>query len=283
MKAVVREILDFVRFEHTVFALPFAFSGMVLAQGGWPPWRTVLWILGAMVGARTCAMALNRIIDAEIDARNPRTRTRSIPAGRVTRAQAWTLASSSFALLVLSEGMLNSLCLKLSPLAAALLTLYPYTKRWGWWSHFALGLCLSMAPVGAWIAVKGGLDPRILLLGAVVVFWLAGFDTLYAIQDLEFDRREGLHSIPQAWGIRSALSLAQGFHAVMFVFLAFLIPVFHLGVWYLAGLFVVGGLLVYEHSLVSEDDLSRLNVAFFNMNGWISVAFFAFVFIDVVL
>ena len=278
-----KTLLELVRFEHTIFALPFAFSGMILAQGGWPPWGKVFWILLAMVGARTAAMGLNRIIDAKIDARNPRTRNWSIPSGRVSVAQAWLIVVISCALLILSAGMLNRLALELAPVAIVLLFIYPYTKRIGWWSHFFLGLCQSMAPVGAWIGIRGTLDPEILVLGAAVVFWLAGFDTLYAIQDMEFDRKEGLHSIPQKWGIKASLMLSKSFHAVMFLLLALLPLVFRLKTWFIIGLIVMAGLLIYEHSLVKENDLSRLNIAFFNMNGWISVTFFAFVFIEVVL
>ncbi len=277
------ELLEMIKFSHTVFALPFALTGMVLAADGVPSLGTLAGIVAAMVGARTAAMAWNRLADADIDARNPRTADRHIPAGRVSRAEAWGLVVGGVALLELAAWWLNPLCLKLSPIALAVIFLYPYTKRFTWLCHFLLGLALAAAPLGAWIAVTGAWSWRILPLGVAVLLWVAGFDILYALQDLEFDRAEGLHSVPQRWGKGRALRVAGRLHAAVVLLLALQVPLFGLGGWYVLGLAVAAGLLLYEHALVTPYDLSRLDAAFFTMNGILSVVVFAATFADVVL
>ncbi|MEW6719919.1 MAG: UbiA-like polyprenyltransferase [Thermodesulfobacteriota bacterium] len=278
--------LEMIKVAHTVFALPFALVGMFLAARETgaphflPPARTVLFILLAMVGARSAAMGFNRIADADIDARNPRTRERAIPAGKVSRPTAGALVLASALLLVFSAGMLNALCLKLSPVLLLLLFAYSYTKRFTWASHLVLGACLGAAPLAAWIAVTGRIDARILSICFAVLFWVAGFDVLYALQDIEFDRSAGLHSIPRRLGVRSSLRVARAFHLIMAALLLLGYHLFGLGAWYLAGLALCIGVLAYEHSIVREDDLSRLNVAFFNLNGFVSIAYCLFTYLD---
>ncbi|GAB6062143.1 UbiA-like polyprenyltransferase [Deferrisoma palaeochoriense] len=278
----VSDLLEMIKFSHTIFALPFALTGMVLAAGGVPSAGTVLGIVAAMVGARTAAMAWNRLADAEIDAKNPRTAERHIPAGVVGRGEAWALVVGGVVLLEAAAWFLNPLCLRLSPLALGVIFLYPYTKRFTWLCHYLLGLALAAAPLGAWIAVTGEWSWRIVPLGLAVLLWTAGFDVLYALQDLEFDRAEGLHSVPQRWGKGRALRLAARLHLAMFALLALQIPLFGLGGWYLLGLVVTAVLLLYEHSLVTPYDLSRLDTAFFTMNGVVSVVVFLATFLDVV-
>lgn len=241
-----------------------------------PQKEKIFWITAAMIGARTGAMGLNRIIDRKIDAANPRTAGREIPAGRIKVADAFIFTVVAFALMVYSAYRLNPLCLELSLPAIAVLFIYSYTKRFTWMSHFVLGTAISAAPLGAWMAVRGSFDKEILPLGIAVVFWLAGFDVLYALQDVEFDKAHGLYSIPRKFGTRKALFLSRMFHFVTWIALGSLGVIFHLGVIYWSGLVVVGGLLSYEHSLVKDGDLSRLDVAFFNMNGYISIAVFVF-------
>jgi 4-hydroxybenzoate polyprenyltransferase len=269
-----------IKWEHSIFALPFALCGAMLAAGGFPSIRQLLWIVVAMVAARSAAMAFNRWADAAIDAANPRTSTRALPAGHLSPVFVVTFVVVSSLVLVLAASQLNRLALLLSPVALAVLLLYSYTKRVTRWSHIVLGFALGIAPSAAWIAVRGSLDPRILLLTAAVTFWVAGFDVLYACQDYEFDRQSGLHSIPRFVGIRSALWVARGFHVVMVGFMIALLIVFALGKLAALGLGLVILLLLYEHSLVKANDLSRLNAAFFAMNGVISVLFFVFVAAD---
>lgn len=272
-----------IKWEHSVFALPFALCGAMLAARGLPAYWQLAWIVVAMIAARSAAMAFNRLADADLDAANPRTATRALPAGLLSRrfVAAFVLASS--ALLVLAASRLNRMALLLSPVALALLLLYSYTKRFTRWSHLVLGLALGAAPAAAWIAVRGALDPRILILTAAVTCWVGGFDVLYACQDYDFDRRAGLHSIPRYLGIRGALLAARLLHALMLALLLALVAAFHLGLLAVAGVAAVALLLGYEHSLVRADDLSRLNAAFFTMNGVISVVFFLFVAGDLLL
>lgn len=277
----VRIILDMIKFEHTVFALPFAFTGAVLAADGIPALRTILWIVVAMVGARSAAMGFNRWADRRIDARNPRTRTRALPLGLVSPGQVAVFTAASSALFVFAAYMLNPLCFALSPAALAIVFFYSYTKRFTYLSHAVLGLSLSLAPVGAWIAVRGRIDSPALVLGSAVLFWLVGFDTLYALQDVEFDRASGLHSIPQRFGVRRALRVARAAHAGTVLLLLALSAVLPLGCFYMTGVAAAAVILVYEHSLVKENDLSKLDVAFFNMNGYLSVAVFVFTVLDV--
>lgn len=272
-----------IKWEHSVFALPFALCGAMLAASGLPTARQLLWIIVAMLAGRSAAMAFNRLADATIDAANPRTRTRALPAGHLSSAFVGTFVIVGCVIFILAAAQLNRLTLWLSPVALAILLLYSYTKRFTRWSHLILGFALGIAPSAAWIAVRGALDPRILLLTAAVTFWVAGFDILYACQDFQFDRDTGLHSIPRFAGIPRALWIARVFHLIMLLLLIALIPAFGLGKLAIAGIAVVALLLLYEHSLVRPDDLSKLNAAFFTMNGVISVVFASFVAADLLL
>ncbi|MEO5357267.1 MAG: putative 4-hydroxybenzoate polyprenyltransferase [Nitrospirae bacterium YQR-1] len=269
-----------IKFSHSVFALPFAFTSGILAGGGIPGAREILWITVAMVSARSAAMGLNRIADRKIDALNPRTQNREIPSGAVKTAEASVFTAVFSALFVVSAYMLNPLCLKLSPLVLAVLFFYSYTKRFTWSSHLFLGVAISGAPLGAWIAIRGDISISIIPLVLAVVFWLAGFDILYALQDVDFDRRHGLYSIPRRFGVKRAITISRFFHLLTFVFLAVTGAIFKMGFLYFIGITVVAALLIYEHSLVKPDDLSKLNMAFFNINGYISVTVFVFVLIE---
>ena len=279
----LRVTLEMIKWEHSIFALPFALCGAMLAARGFPETHQLVWIILAMIAARSAAMAFNRLADATIDAANPRTRTRALPAGHLTPAFVTTFVVVWSAIFILAAGELNRLTLWLSPVALAVLLLYSYTKRFTRWSHLVLGLALGIAPAAAWIAVRGSLDPRILLLTGAVTFWVGGFDVLYACQDFDFDRQSGLHSIPRFLGVSRALWVARGFHVIMLVLLAALLWSFSLGNVATAGVVIVAALLGYEHSLVSAGDLSKLNAAFFTMNGVISVLFFVFVAGDLLL
>jgi 4-hydroxybenzoate polyprenyltransferase len=271
----IRTTLEMIKIEHTLFALPFAFLGAVLAAGGLPTAGQMLWITVAMVGARSCAMAFNRIADREIDARNPRTEGRAIPSGALSVGFVWAFTLFSAAVFFLAAAMLNRLTLVLAPVALCSILLYSYTKRWTMLSHLVLGWCLAIAPAGAWIAVRGSLEsPVPFLLSLVVMLWTAGFDVLYACQDYDFDRRAGLHSIPRRLGLARALWIARLFHAQAFATLVALYLVTHLGVLALAGVVLTGGLLVYQHTLVRADDLRRLNAAFFTTNAFVSLILF---------
>jgi len=272
-----------IKWEHSIFALPFALCGAMLAAGGLPTAHQLAWIIVAMVAARSAAMAFNRLADATLDAANPRTRTRARPAGALSPSFVTTFVVISCAIFVLAAAQLNHLALILSPIALAVLLLYSYTKRFTRWSHLVLGLALGIAPSAAWIAVRGSLDPRIVLLTAAVMFWVGGFDVLYACQDYEFDRSADLHSIPRYLGIAGALWVARLFHLLMLMLLIALLAVFGLGKLSVAGVISVTLLLAYEHSLVSARDLSKLNAAFFTMNGVISVVFFVFVAADLLI
>jgi len=272
----LRVTLEMIKWEHSVFALPFALCGAMLAASGLPTIHQLAWIIVAMVAARSAAMAFNRLADASIDAANPRTRTRALPAGTLTSGFVATFVAVACAVFVLAASQLNRLAFVLSPVALAIVLLYSYSKRVTRWSHLLLGFALGIAPAAAWIAVRGSLDPRILLLTAAVTFWVGGFDVLYACQDYEFDRSSGLHSIPRYCGIRRSLWIARLFHLLMLGLLISLVPAFGLGKWAMAGVGAVALLLLYEHSLVSHDDLSKLNAAFFTMNGVISVVFCVF-------
>jgi 4-hydroxybenzoate polyprenyltransferase len=279
----LRVTLEMIKWEHSIFALPFALCGAMLAASGLPSAHQLIWIVIAMLAARSAAMAFNRLADAAIDAANPRTRTRAIPAGDLSSTFVGTFVIVSCAIFILAASQLNRLTLWLSPIALAVLLLYSYTKRFTRLSHLVLGFALGIAPAAAWIAVRGSLDPRILLLTAAVTFWVAGFDILYACQDFEFDRNAELHSIPRHIGIPGALWISRAFHLVMLILLAALLPAFGLGKLALAGVIAVMLLLLYEHSLVRPDDLSKLNAAFFTMNGVISVVFALFVAADILL
>lgn len=268
----VRTTLEMIKIEHTLFALPFALLGAVLAANGLPTARQVLWIALAMVGARSTAMAFNRIVDREYDARNPRTRSRAIPAGLLPVGFVWMFTIVSAGLFLLAAAMLNRLTLILAPVALASVLLYSFTKRWTLLSHFVLGWCLAIAPTGAWIAVRGSIDSPIpVLLSLVVLLWTAGFDVLYACQDYEFDVVTGLHSIPRKVGIAGSLWISRGLHAAAFAALIALYLTTRLGGLALVGVIATGILLIYQHRLVKADDLSRLNAAFFTTNAFVSV------------
>jgi 4-hydroxybenzoate polyprenyltransferase len=273
--SAVRHFLDAIKFEHTVFALPFAYVAMVLAADGWPGGHVLIWVTLAMVGARTLAMSVNRLADRWIDARNPRTRGRHLPAGLLTPAQVGAAAVAAAALLVVSAWMLNPLCLALSPLAVLFLVGYSYTKRFTWLSHWVLGFTDGIAAAGGWIAVRGTFDPPVFILWFALTVWIGGFDLIYACQDVEFDRAEGLQSVPARFGVAAALRTAQVCHVLTVAAFALLGGTLGLGVIYWAGMAAVAALLVYEHSLVSPGDLSRLDVAFFNVNGYIAVILLA--------
>ena len=279
----LRTTLEMIKWEHSVFALPFALCGALLAARGLPRIHDLAWIVVAMVTARSAAMAFNRLADAPIDAENPRTQSRALPAGTLTTGFVATFVVISCAIFVLAASQLNRLTLLLSPIALGVVLLYSYTKRFTRWSHLVLGFALGIAPAAAWIAVRASLDVRILLLTAAVTFWVGGFDVLYSCQDCEFDRQADLHSIPRYVSVGSALWVARLFHLLMLVFLAAFVAVFSLGRLAVIGVVVVALLLVYEHSLVSARDLSKLNAAFFTMNGVISVIFLLFVAGDLLL
>lgn len=272
--------LRMIKFPHSIFALPFAFTGAVIAAEGIPSLREIVWITVAMVGARSGAMGLNRVIDRKIDRENPRTKNRELPKGEIRLSEAILFTGVSIAIFIFAAYMLNPLCLKLSPIALAVLFIYSYTKRFTWTTHFVLGLALSAAPLGAWIAVRGTFDTEIIPMGIAVIFWLAGFDTLYALQDIEFDKSHGLYSIPKRFGIKNALLLARLFHLITFIMLITTGVLFKVGIFYWLGMMIVAGLFIYEHSLVRESDLNKLDIAFFNMNGYISITVFIFTLMD---
>ena len=263
--------LEMIKFSHTVFALPFALAGALLAARGLPSAQQLFWIVMAMVGARTTAMGLNRLVDAEIDARNPRTAGRAIPAGLIGKGTTLGFILASLALLLVAAGQLNPLCLKLAPLAIFFLVLYSYCKRFTSLAHVVLGICLAAAPIGAWIAIRGQIDAPALILGGAVLFWVAGFDILYALQDLEFDRKAGLHSIPVLLGVEGSLWAARVFHLVMLGLLLGLFATMGLGSFFMAGILVAAAMLLYEHWLLRDGNLEKLDAAFFNMNGYISI------------
>jgi 4-hydroxybenzoate polyprenyltransferase len=275
--------LEMIKFSHTIFALPFALTGALLAAGGLPAIHQTVWIILAMVGARTAAMAMNRLIDARIDAANPRTATRAIPAGLISRGLTLFFIVGASALMMFAAQMLNPLCLKLAPIALFFLLLYSYCKRFTALAHVVLGICLAAAPIGAWVAIRGAIEPPALLLGAIVLFWVAGFDILYALQDLEFDRAAGLHSIPVLLGVTGSIRSARIFHTIMVALLFTLYNFMHLGIFFLLGILAAVAMLLYEHWLLRNGDLNKLDAAFFNMNGYISVTIVLFTAADVLM
>jgi 4-hydroxybenzoate polyprenyltransferase len=270
----IRTTLEMIKFEHSVFALPFALTGAMLAVRGWPSWRQVFWLIVAMVGARSAAMAFNRIADLKFDALNPRTQARALPKGELSVRFTAAFTAFSCALLALAAWELNPLAFKLSPVAIAILLGYSFTKRFTLISHLVLGFCLGMSPIAAWIALRGDLSVAVLLVGAAVTLWVAGFDIIYACQDVEFDHRLGLHSIPKRYGIRAALYTSAALHAGMLGLLVAVARLENLGWIAMGGLVLVAALLAYEHALVKPSDLSRVNAAFFTVNGYISILFF---------
>ncbi|WP_264776134.1 menaquinone biosynthesis prenyltransferase MqnP [Deinococcus aetherius] len=284
--ARVKTYLDLVKFEHTVFALPFAYAGMLLASmqargTGWPGWHVLLWVTVAMAAARTAAMGANRVIDRFIDARNPRTAGREVPSGKVSPAQAWVLVAGSLAVLTFAAAQLNPLCLALLPLAVVFLVGYPYTKRFTWLCHAWLGVTDGAAAAGGWIAVTGEFALGAWLLWAVVLFWMIGLDVIYATLDYRFDLANGIKSIPARFGIPPALRIAAASHALTFVLLALVGVVTGASFWYGLAVLIMGGILLYEHRLVNPQDLGRVNVAFFDANMWLALTMLAGVVADV--
>jgi 4-hydroxybenzoate polyprenyltransferase len=272
----IADYFRLVKFSHSVFALPFAFTAAIIAAEGLPTLHQIFWITVAMIGGRSGAMGMNRIIDRKIDSLNPRTRDRELPRGVIKTSEAFTFTLVAFGFLVLAAYMLNPLCFKLSPLVLLVLFTYSYTKRFTWLCHIVLGIALSLAPLGAWIAVRGTFEYDILPLSLAIMFWVAGFDTLYGLQDMDFDRKHNIYSIPSIFGIKTSLWIARIFHLITIGLLVSLVAIFHLSVIYLIGVAVAFALLLYEHLLVKPDDLSKLNMAFFNMNGYISITVFVF-------
>lgn len=276
----MRSVFEMIKFEHSVFALPFALTGALLAaratHRGWPTLRQFLWIIVAMVAARSAAMTMNRIADLRYDRENPRTKQRALVTGALTVQFAWFFTLAAVAVFFLAAWQLNSLALKLAPLAIAILFFYSFTKRFTNWSHLFLGFALGISPAAAWIAITGGLDGRMLILCAAVTLWVGGFDVLYACQDVDYDQRAGLFSVPKKFGIASALIIARAMHLGVVALLAWLALSFGLPWPAWAGIAVVAGLLAYEHSLVHADDLSKLDAAFFAVNGYISMLFLLF-------
>ena len=284
--AKVKTLLEMIKFSHTVFAFPFALMGVILASlasAKLPGIGQLFWICVAMVGARSAAMALNRLIDAKIDAENPRTADRHIPAGEVKIWEALLFILVALVLFFFAAWMLNPLCLKLAPIVVALFILYAYCKRFTHLAHLVLGICLAIAPLGAWIALRGDIGWPVVSLALAVLFWVAGFDIFYALQDYDFDVDRGLYSIPSRLGKHKAIQLVRVFHGLMLLFLLLVLPGSGLDWIYFAGVVVVAALLLYEHWLVKADDLSRLDAAFFNMNGYISVAIFVFTLVDAII
>ncbi len=284
--AKVKTLLEMIKFSHTVFAFPFALMGVILASvanGAAPSIGQVFWICVAMVGARSAAMGLNRLIDARIDAANPRTAERHIPAGKVSVVEALLFVLVATFFFFLAAWMLNPLCFRLAPVALGFFILYAYCKRFTHYAHVVLGICLAAAPVGAWVALRGDIGWPVIALGLAVLFWVAGFDIFYALQDYDYDVQAGLHSIPSRLGKDKSFKLVRIFHGLMLLLLLLVMPGSGLGWIYFFGVLVVAAMLLYEHSLVRPDDLSRLDAAFFNMNGYISVTIFVFTLIDVLV
>lgn len=276
----IRTVLEMIKFEHSVFALPFALTGALLAaratRHGWPSLRQIIWIIVAMVAARSAAMTVNRIVDLRYDRENPRTQQRALATGALSVSFAWIFTLIAIAVFFVAAWQLNPLALKLAPVALAILFFYSFTKRFSTWSHFFLGFALGISPAAAWIAITGGLDLRMLILCAAVTLWVGGFDVLYACQDIDYDRRAGLFSIPKRFGVAKALTIARFMHVGVVALLAWLAASFALPWPAWAGIAVVAALLAYEHSLVRANDLSRLNAAFFTVNGYISLLFLLF-------
>ncbi|MCR8642294.1 putative 4-hydroxybenzoate polyprenyltransferase [Paenibacillus sp. N1-5-1-14] len=281
----VKVFLEMIKFEHTVFALPFAFMGAILGSvildGHLPSWAQIGWVTLAMVGARTAAMGVNRVVDRVIDKKNPRTAGRAIPAGLISSKEALFFIVVSFALLFWATSNLNALSMKLLPIAVFCLVFYSYTKRFTWLCHVVLGLTIALAPMGGWIAITGHITGTSLIFYFTIALWTAGFDIIYACQDTDYDRQEGLHSIPSRFGVAAALKIARVFHVLTAVGLLCLFFMTSLSIWYLVGLIISYLILFYEHRLVKPNDLSKLNTAFFTMNGVLSCVVFVFTFIDI--
>jgi len=279
----ITTLLEMIKFSHTIFAFPFALMGVVLASlasHAAPSIGQVLWICVAMVGARSGAMGLNRLVDAKIDAENPRTADRHIPAGQVSVVEASFFIAASLVVMLFAAWMLNPLCFYLAPIAIGFFVLYAYSKRFTHFAHVVLGICLAAAPIGAWVALRGDIGWPVISLGLAVLFWVSGFDIFYALQDYDYDVERGLHSVPSRLGIDKSFLLVRTFHGLMLLFLLLVLPGSGLGWIYFVGVLVVAGMLLYEHTLVKPNDLSKLDMAFFNMNGYISITIFGFTLID---
>lgn len=275
------EYFELIKFEHTIFALPFALSGMLLAKiDGFPQISTFIWVILAMVGGRTATMALNRVIDANIDSKNPRTASRAIPANRINKSSGIILALLAFGLMIFSVWQLPLICKQLLPIAIFILIIYSYTKRFTNLSHLVLGSALGAAASGGWLAVSGEITLPVILWGLAIVFWVGGFDIIYAIQDIDFDRKNSLFSIPAWLGVKNSLLVSAGFHAITVILLLSLGLFYSVGTFYWIGLIFMAAMLIYEHSLINEKDLTRINAAFFNVNGYVSIGFFFFIFFD---
>ncbi|MGA1846259.1 UbiA-like polyprenyltransferase [Deferribacter abyssi] len=272
-----------IKIEHTIFALPFAFTGAIIAAKGLPSLDKIFWIAVAMFGARTVAMGFNRVADAEIDAKNPRTANREIPAGKIKKWEAIFYIFIAFIIYEIATYKLNPLCFKLSLIPIVIFIIYSYTKRFTFLCHIVLGIALGLAPMGAWVAITGNIDYRIIWLGIGVMFWVAGFDLIYAIQDIEFDKEHNLFSIPRFLGVTKTIYLARFFHSIAFILFLSAKYLFNLGVVYLFGVVICGVFMVYEHILIKPHDLSKLNMAFFNLNAYISLTIFLFTFLDIVV
>ena len=280
-KLKILEYFELIKFEHTIFALPFALSGMLMASPDhWPQISTFIWIILAMIGGRTAAMALNRIIDADIDKINPRTSNRAIPTGKIKKISASVLAISAFCLLIFATWQLPLICRQLLPVAIIILLVYSYTKRFTNLSHLVLGSALGAAAAGGWLAVSGEIILPVILWGSAVVFWVGGFDIIYAIQDIDFDKENNLFSIPAWLGIKNSLFISKIFHIITVLLLIILGSIYQVGIFYWIGLILVSCLLIYEHSLLKENDLSKINAAFFNINGYVSIGLFICIFLD---
>jgi 4-hydroxybenzoate polyprenyltransferase len=272
-----------IKIEHTVFGMPFLYSGAIIAAGGIPSAHVLLWITIGIISARTAAMSLNRLIDEEIDAKNPRTRNRALPSGLVTRDEMKALTAVSLVVLFIAALMLNWLCVALYPIAVSLFVVYPYLKRYTWLSHIVLGMTLGMAPIGAWAAVRASLELAPILLGLAVTFWVAGFDVIYSYQDLDFDREFNLHSIPKRFGVLWGLRISAFFHALTVLFLLSLIFFVNLRTVFLLGVGIIALLLIYEHRIIRPDNLEKVPIAFFNVNAIVGVCFLIFIGADVLL
>ena len=281
MIAKVKVFFELVKFEHTVFALPFAYLGMILAQKSWPGMQIFFWVTMAMIGARTAGMTLNRIIDSGIDRKNPRTQNRALVTHEINFLSAWVMAAIALAVFFIAAYKLGPLCLKLSPVALLFLVSYHYVKRFSYLCHWALGAVLAIAPLGAWIAAGGSSLWKPAFLSLAVLFWAAGFDILYSLQDVEFDRAQKLHSVPVQFGVSRALRISEYCHWATVLFLAIFGAVVPLGILYWVGVLIVAGLLKFEHALVDDRDLSCVNTAFFSINGWIGVLLLVFTLLDI--
>lgn len=283
----IKIILEMIKFEHTIFALPFAYLGMILGSyekfNHFPTWEQFFWITLAMVGARSASMALNRLIDRTIDKLNPRTANRAIPQGKLTIKEVVIFVIISLSIFIIATLQLSDLAIKLLPIALIILVLYSYTKRFTWTCHYILGGAIGLAPMGAWVAVTNEITYTSIILYLIVAFWTAGFDIIYATQDIDFDRENGLYSIPVRFGIRNSLKIAKITHVLTIIGLVYLFFLADLGIWYIIGVIIANFILHYEHSIISANDLTKVNTAFFTMNGILSVVIFVFTFLDLLL